>query len=86
MPTTYTEGPWAASAGERGECWITPEYHRNHPVARGIFKAADARLIAAAPELLDALLSIIEDSVARDGLTHAQVEAARAAIAKATGA
>lgn len=54
----------------------------------GVFGAADARLIAAAPDLLEALLSIT-DQLERIGDTRPHkdgqyIEAARAAIAKAT--
>lgn len=44
--------------------------------------AANARLIAAAPELLEALIEL-QDIVSRNGLAHSK--RASAAIAKATG-
>ena len=44
---------------------------------------ANARLISAAPELLDALLEVVEYTALFDDFTQA---AMRAAIAKATGA
>lgn len=44
---------------------------------------ANARLISAAPELLDALLGVVEYTALFDDFTQA---AMRAAIAKATGA
>ena len=46
--------------------------------------AADARLIAAAPDLLDALLMVLDDPDALDGRPRTY-EYVRAAIAKATG-
>lgn len=45
---------------------------------------ANARLIAAAPELLEALENILSNCLDSDGLSRAY-ENARAAIAKATG-
>ena len=46
--------------------------------------AADARLIAAAPDLLDALLMVLDDPNALDGRPRTY-EYVHAAIAKATG-
>jgi hypothetical protein len=45
---------------------------------------ADARLIAAAPDLLDALLMVLDDPGALDGRPRTY-EYVRSAIAKATG-
>lgn len=45
---------------------------------------ANARLIAAAPDLLDALIEIVSADDAHE-LTQKHIESARAAIAKATG-
>lgn len=49
---------------------------------------ANARLIAAAPELLEAALAVLcqQDNPVRDGKTKERFGALRAAIAKATGA
>ncbi len=46
---------------------------------------ANATLIAAAPDLLAALAMLMDDSQVRNALTHEQMSAARAAIAKAEG-
>ena len=47
---------------------------------------ADARLIAAAPDLLDELLSVLDWAVTeRAPLRNQEIESIRAAIAKATG-
>lgn len=64
-----------------------PEYPI-HAEKRGLiakaFKKADADLIAAAPDLLDALKAIIADGLHCDVVPHLH-EKARAAIAKAEG-
>jgi hypothetical protein len=87
-PTQHTPGPWKvddwseiwAEADAEGICSVNT--HRN------LMRAfADARLIAAAPELLEALgrLEIAARSVAQNArLANARANA-RAAIAKATG-
>ncbi len=82
----HTPGPWyidpikAHANGNRrimaGQCTpvaVVPEH-----------LAADARLIAAAPDLLDALLMVLDDPNALDGRLRTY-EYVRAAIAKATG-
>ena len=99
---THTPGPWAFSESE-----LTPGrfsiYHYG-PLAYcgdtgdGIENArANARLIAAAPDLLDALLDalpyvedVLADPVAlacfKPGTVQRNAAAIRAAIARATGA
>ena len=47
---------------------------------------ANARLIAAAPELLAALVTIVDGDMTTDAAAMAAADAARAAIALATGA
>jgi type VI protein secretion system component VasF len=84
----YTAGPWTIAAG--------PTYCAIRTDARVIadmrlvglhYNKADAALIAAAPELLEALQRMLD---APSHGTHEAMrranEAARAAIAKATGA
>lgn len=51
---------------------------------RVIVADADARLIAAAPDLLDACVRLL-DAVARGDHKAKAIDAARAAVAKATG-
>lgn len=46
---------------------------------------ANARLIAAAPELLEALQNIVIDYTPKDGSDKRALEAAKSAIAKALG-
>ena len=82
----HTPGPWKASAlgrtvtdgAEQVVC--RPSAYANNAERQ----VANARLIAAAPELLDALQEIVE---AQKGgyLGCSHIDAASAAIAKATG-
>ena len=96
---THTPGPWAFSDSD-----LTPgrfSVYHNGPLAYvgdtgdGIANArANARLIAAAPELLAALQALVQAERERNecpGFASAgnfvrATEAARAAIARATGA
>lgn len=101
MQTKHTPGPWAvtavgscfaihpaASENERDDfCRLTP--HNYHPCGWDAAKAetdANARLMAAAPELADALawaLDQIEDDL---DLDHQEALAyARAVLARARG-
>jgi hypothetical protein len=86
MNTQHTPGQWLASAGQVHDAHgslIAVVMAHDTPVG-----AANARLIAAAPELLEALLAF--DAVDRFSLWHQNyapaIEKARAAMAKAIGA
>jgi len=82
----HTPGPWRA----KGHCIETEEYSFNWVASVQTSNVpeweANARLIAAAPELLDALQSILD--IEPSGLSNEERQLyalARAAIAKATG-
>jgi len=84
MTTQYTQGPWRI--GDAGQTIFGPKTEAPAPVmiaslhnARGAHKA-NARLIAAAPELLEAL------ELCERALEEHAAKMARAAIAKAKGA
>lgn len=82
----HTPGPWAVSLGMRTIQVIAGSFR----LAIGIDKEAEAnaRLIAAAPELLEALKGLCGLAELRPGHLQdykAAVADARAAIAKATG-
>lgn len=102
MSTPYTPGPWkteyrkGADAMYRAEifseqhggiatCAWTPKHCGNGVTET--YREANARLIAAAPELLEALIAIT--TVRCDGMDPTPIneayEKADAAIAKATG-
>lgn len=101
--STYTPGPWTIAETVKtaridGARLIRPVDHKNYQHgATAILSTseADARLIAAAPELLEALLDAlpyIEDVLAapaqlagfKPGVVQKHAQKARAAIAKAT--
>jgi hypothetical protein len=90
MTHTHTHGPWHIT--DEGS-QIVIQTFSNHPtgtLAR-IYRTdelanSDARLIAAAPELLEALQMLMpQEPQEADSYERAMWEAARAAIVKATG-
>jgi hypothetical protein len=87
--TSFTPGPWRVGKKYPGDVVHTAS---SALIARSIIgseteREANARLIAAAPELLEALKLCAAvcsgDTLYKNGLVRA-LEAARAAIAKAT--
>ena len=92
----HTPGPWHWEADEvKGDPTGRVRYQvtaRGKTVTRVYYSSyeggpttapADARLIAAAPDLLEALRDMVSD---RECLSAATIAFAKAAIAKATGA
>lgn len=89
MSTQYTPGPWRIGTPP-------PNGEQTIGTLNGLMVAvattgaemeetkANARLIAAAPELLEALQSVLDNCLDSEGLCAAHAKA-RAAIAKATG-
>jgi hypothetical protein len=83
---THTPGPWAVSKPSGN--------YIDAPAVRGSIAAltfsatpADARLIAAAPDLLTALEDLVKSNFGQPrSVTVPALDNARAAIAKATGA
>lgn len=82
-----TKKPWEIEKTSFEEYW-RPDNHYNVGPAYGITKIEDARLIAAAPDLLEALINLeaMTERYRQSGapIPDAQ-KSARAAIAKATG-
>ncbi len=82
MSGKHTPGPWEALTDNNAKVWLIM------PIAVAVDGAADARLIAAAPDLLASLKVLYAYLVAidEDGLTeHAEVMAqARAALSRAS--
>jgi hypothetical protein len=98
---THTPGPWKISqvenaiTGEPLEKWSVaeanpPNKHEPHGIISrndGYLTLADARLIAAAPDMLAALQDLIAYEDDEEGFfLSGDANKARAAIAKATGA
>lgn len=101
MSEGHTPGPWEFASSGKGVRYIYAS-NRPQPIARPFTDLgripkdefeANARLIAAAPELLDALEDLandiserfdMDDPSTNPGIRRA-VEAARAALAKARG-
>lgn len=87
MSTAFTPGPWTIYEPESGVTYGisgddgTAVVFWGETVNDGINKIEDARLIAAAPDLLEALQAIIDTGFAGGPQGHR----AKAAIAKATG-
>ena len=82
--STHTPGPWEIRAEEADEeYWITEPHYTVGP-ASIVFNIEDACLIAAAPELLEALKLMI-DTHDTGGWPTSTIVIARAAIAKAEG-
>jgi hypothetical protein len=80
---SHTRGPWkVGEAGPEGLQVDTAD--ASGTVAECIGWRPDAHLIAAAPDLLDALRELL-DATADEGDWPVEVAAARAAIAKAEG-
>jgi len=90
MDAKHTPGPWNIYFNSQDDFVIRkmfPDGQESHSIAHCHSGADNARLIAAAPELLEALQALIDMDVAyqRGPKVNQAVENARAAIAKATG-
>lgn len=89
----FTPGPWMVLPSvQDGQFCILTEHGPRKDIARtygfpGDPREANARLIAAAPELLEALQALVQrcefDGIPNDSLPA--VEAARGAVARALG-
>jgi hypothetical protein len=95
----HTPGPWKAEPDEADEICILQDSTGlivTYAFPNGKEREANARLIAAAPELLEALQDLLDEAEASHGIAMAvqgyprlpwpdEFVAARAAIVKATG-
>ena len=92
----HTPGPWKAKKWVGTDPYDDPDrpfvevgnVHwspKNWKPAAAIKQTANARLIAAAPELLEALENLLKVHEGEGGTQHNAADIARAAIAKAKG-
>lgn len=82
---THTPGPWSLTptqSGRAGIVWRGAEGNNKHQHVE-VFPIEDARLIAAAPEMLDALWQVY--SMINNGYPGMAMEAIKQIIAKAEG-
>ena len=92
MTTKFTQGPFSV-AETRHKYDIVIRGPKNEPIAlvliAGFSKkegAANANLLAAAPDLLDELLSVLDWAITeRAPLRNQEIESIRKVIIKATG-
>ena len=86
----FTPGPWEAKNTGRHwnnneiDNWIITYGNDDEQIVDHCYEEADARLIAAAPDLLAELESLV-DKVESAGWHKSETDAARAAIEKAKG-
>lgn len=90
MKTTYRPGSWRVKTTERygAPSWDIyppeiPVQGSRIPIAENVRSEMDARLIAAAPNLLSALEGLL--NALPSATTHPAIQVARIAISKATG-
>ena len=76
--SNHAHGPWEIEYDDLTEEWIV-SWETGSAEVGGLYAADQARLIAAAPDMLDALKEILETGVARNRQKAEQV------IAKAIG-
>jgi hypothetical protein len=86
--SAHTPGPWRASPfSSVVGCAITaqPDPKKNTQMVASTYTEADARLIAAAPDLLAAIRAILLDVDGANSIFRPSVDLARSALAKAEG-
>lgn len=82
METKHTQGEWVVKSNPE-LCWVESKTHRIATVSFG--NEANAKLIAAAPELLEALIEIVESMDLEMRFNQLdQYQKAKQAIKKAT--
>jgi len=86
MKTEHTPAPWTIQHGESRRVYLIND-RKGHAIGEIVYtdtrNPSDAQLIAAAPDLLAALVALLEDQ--RDASLPALAQA-RAAVYKAIGA
>ena len=83
----FTPGPWSAMSWSATEHYIPEVWNKDESgISDSIAKLEDARLIAAAPELLEVLVKCRRALATVWGEDEKRLHEIDAAIAKATGA
>lgn len=87
MTMTFTPGPWRIRARAGSSCWVLPVEDDEPPVAQ-LYDVnpeidGNARLIAAAPDLLDACIGYLEAQTVEEADDYHA--AMKRAVAKAIG-
>jgi len=89
MSARHTPGPWAVSPDHifrnQGDIFEIHWSDIGECVSECVHGSANARLIAAAPDLLFALQRLVDNVDGGEFISITRIEEARAAIAKATG-
>ena len=83
MKTEHTQGPWTFSIEEQGRCVVRSQTTGLPYVGQVL--SINARLIAAAPDLLAALRELCADKYLADPINSDRMKNARVAISKAEG-
>ena len=89
--TKFTPGPWAWGNEDWSDQWFLQpgvliiDYDGGGPSGSDEFDAANAHLIAAAPDLYAALYALLKANLSCDDDNIDAADAARAALAKARG-
>jgi hypothetical protein len=84
---SFTPGPWSLSRWPKQESAIVARVAGKPSLVTGYALHADAALIAAAPDLYEALADVMREFFPHaTPEEYAELAAARAALAKATGA
>ncbi len=83
----HTPGPWHAKPSMHGKRYKYVQIGKDESYTTLELAPADARLIAAAPDLLEAVKELTDQLalVAKDPINNLWVKQGRAAIAKAGG-
>lgn len=90
MKPKHAPGPWTCPAPSKGRKRTVRAFNGAYIVAADVAGEANAKLIAAAPDLLEALQAMVVhhtpcEWVDTSGEQYWHLNKARAAIAKATG-
>jgi hypothetical protein len=84
MKLQHTQGKWEAFQNNFG-VWRVGNFHEEKDIARQIHNKHDAMIIAAAPEMLEALIKVLSDPYDDKELYKRDVRMIIEIIERATG-